>query len=352
MFSLDKRNIRVAVSPFCNLNCIYCDGQKNRQPDKPGAMEDFRRKPLNQGVITTNEFIEIIRALHLSGFNGIALTGGEPFLNPEWDIIVDKSKEIGMSRVGVTTNGILLNAYLKKNERLPKGLTLLTLSLDTIDPYRFKAITGQDKLGEIIKGIKVAKKDNPKLIIRANKVVLRSDMKFLLDYIKFCEKTGVFDEINLLNLVLKEHRSKNFFEKEFISALGILDFFSKNTKYKFSIDKKYEYNTELPSGLKIILKDTNLTLRNNRCANCPIYCQEGFYTARVATDGNITACPDYRSELPSIDGVAELKREELFNEVNRLVKTFETVKLKKTLNDFFIKNGIKFQKKPKALLFY
>lgn len=344
MFSLDKRNIRVAVSPFCNLNCIYCDGQKSRRPGKPGAMEDFRRKPLDQGVITTNEFIEIIRALYLSGFNGMTLTGGEPFLNPEWDIIVNKSKEMGMSRVGVTTNGVLLNSYLKKNKHFPKGLTLLTLSLDTIDDGRFKAITGQDKLNEIIKGIKTAKKDNPKLIIRANKVVLRSDMKYLLDYIKFCGKTHVFDEVNLLNLVLKERQSKNFFEKEFISALNILDFFSKNTKYKFSIDEKYEYNAELPNGLKIILKDTNLTLRSDQCIGCPIYCQEGFYTVRVATDGNITACSDHKSELPSIDGIAELKKGELSNKVNKLVQKFKTVVLKETLKDFFIRNNIKFKK--------
>jgi len=344
MFSLDKRNIRVAVSPFCNLNCIYCDGQKSRRPGKPGAMEDFRRKPLDQGVITTNEFIEIIRALYLSGFNGMTLTGGEPFLNPEWDMIVNKSKEMGMSRVGVTTNGVLLNSYLKKNKHLPKGLTLLTLSLDTIDACSFKAITGQDKLNEIIKGIKAAKKDNPKLIIRANKVVLRNDMKYLLDYIKFCEKTHVFDEVNLLNLVLKEHQSKSFFEKEFISALDILDFFSKNTKYKFSIDERYEYGAELPSGLKIILKDTNLTLRSDQCIDCPIYCQEGFYTVRIATDGNITACPDHKSELSSIDGIAELKKGELSNKVNKLVKKFKTVVLKETLKDFFIKNNIKFKK--------
>jgi cyclic pyranopterin phosphate synthase len=342
MFSLNKRNIRVAISPFCNLNCIYCDGQKSRKPDKIGAMEDFRRKPLKHGVISTNEFIEIIKALHLSGFNGMTLTGGEPLLNPEWDIIVSKSKEIGMSRIGVTTNGVLLNTYLQKNNHLPKGLTLLTVSLDTIDPDRFKTIKGKDKLKEIIKGIKAAKRDNPKLTIRANKVLLRSDMKFLLYYIKFCEKTSVFDEINLLNLILKlkDQQSKKFFEEEFISASETLDFFSKHTRYKFSIDSKYEFNTKLLSGLKIILKDTNLTLRNNQCINCPIYCQEGFYTVRVATDGTITTCPDYRAELPFINGPLELENGVLLKKINKLVQMFTKVKQKNSLNEFFRRNNI------------
>jgi len=344
MFSLKKRNIRVAISPFCNLNCIYCDGQKSRKPGKSGAMEDFRRKPLSQGIISTGIFIEIIKALHLSGFNGMTLTGGEPFLNPDWVMIVSESKKIGMSKIGITTNGILLSTYLQKNKHLPEGLTLLTISLDTFDPNRFKAITGSDKLEEVMEGLKAAKKDNPKLTIRANKVLLRSDMKSLLDYIRFCEKTGVVDEINLLNLILKDQQSKKFFEKEFISASEALDFFSKHTEYKFSIDDKYEFNAKLPSGLRIVLKDTNLTLRSNECINCPIYCQEGLYTVRIATDGTITTCPDYRAELSFINGPLELKNRELLKKVSKLVQVFTMVKQKNTLREFFRRNNIKLKK--------
>jgi MoaA/NifB/PqqE/SkfB family radical SAM enzyme len=62
MFSLDKRNIRVAISPFCNLNCAYCDGPKGRKKGKPGAMEDFRKKPLKYGIIKIDEFLKIIKS--------------------------------------------------------------------------------------------------------------------------------------------------------------------------------------------------------------------------------------------------------------------------------------------------
>src|SRR4030042_5596889 len=113
MFCLDKRNIRVAISPFCNLDCVYCDGSKARRPNRPGAMEDFRREPLDQGVINTPTFVKIIEALHQAEFSGMALTGGEPFLNPEWNVIVNECQKMGMSRIGVTTNGMLLGAYLE-----------------------------------------------------------------------------------------------------------------------------------------------------------------------------------------------------------------------------------------------
>src|SRR3990167_2639285 len=345
MFNLSRRNIRVAVSPFCNFHCIYCDdGQRSRKPGRPGAMEDFRREPLNRGVINTITFIEIIKALRLSGFEGMTLTGGEPFLNPEWDVIVNESRKKGMSRIGITTNGMLLNTYIQKNKHPPEGLTLLTISLDTVDPDRFAKITGIDRLEDIIKGLKAAKKDNPKLTIRANKVVLRSDMESLLEYMEFCEQIGAIDEINLLNLILKEKGDKFFFEKEFISASEILDFFSEHTKYRFSIDKKYEFIAKLPGGLKIIVKETNLTLRSSQCDNCPIYCQEGFYTIRVATDGTINTCLDYKAELPFVDGPAEIERGNLQIAVNKLVDDFKSVELEKTLTKFFRKYDIKSRK--------
>ncbi len=340
-FLIKKRNIRVAISSSCNFNCVYCDGTKGRSLCKPGAMEDFRKKPLEKGFITTDEIIEIIKSLSLAGFDGMSLTGGEPFLNPDLNKIIRKSKEVGISRVGVTTNGSLLDEYIKKNGNFSDDLSLLTLSLDTIESDRFKQITGYDKLNQIIESVKKIKKNNPKLKIRANKVVMQSDMKSLIDYLDFCEKTGAIDEVKLLNLLLKEDDSKIFFEKEFISTPDILSFFSNHSKYKFLIDEKYEYVAKLSNGFKIILMDTNLTLRSQQCENCSIYCQEGFFTVRVGTDGNITTCPDYQSKLPSIDGIAALKKGILSKEINSLVKNFESLRLEKTLNKFFQKKKVK-----------
>lgn len=336
-FCLEKRNIRVAISPVCNFNCAYCDGSHGRKIDRPGAMEDFRKTPLERGVISTKETIAIIKSFYLSGFRGVAFTGGEPLLNPDWDKIVDKTREIGMTRVGVTTNGSLLGAYLAKNKCLPRGLTLLTLSFDTHDSLRFRKITGHGNLNQIIKGIKKAKKNNPNLLIRANKVVIRSEMDDLLAYFNFCEKLNIFNEINLLNLILKDDRGKDFFRQEFISASEILDFLHKKTKYKFYLDDKYEYRTKFLNGLEIILKDTNLTLRNELCKDCSIYCQEGFFTIRVATDGSISVCPDYQAQLPFLDGIKKLRSEQLTVEIKKIVKMLQKVKLQKTLGKFLDK---------------
>jgi len=345
VLNLSNRNVRIAVSPICNFHCIYCDEHKVRKTNKPGAMEDFRRSPLVQGVIDTDEYIKIIRALHLAGFEGLTLTGGEPFLNPKWSIIVNKAKKIGMKRIGVTTNGMLLSKYLEDNGHLPKSLTLLTLSLDTTDPKRFRHITRNGDLNTVLEGIWKAKKDNPSLTIRVNKVLMRSDKKNLLGYIDFCDKSGIINEINFLNLILKESKNRKFFKKEYISTQEILKLLSKQITHPFKMDNKYEFRTELASGLKIILKDTNLTMRNKQCSSCPIYCQEGLYTVWVATDGTINLCPDYTAQLPyAIDGLKELKKGNLHFEVKKMVKIFDEVRLEKTLNKFFRVNKINFKK--------
>lgn len=343
-FRLNRRKARIAISPFCNLNCIYCDGPKSRKYNRPGAMEDFRSKPLNQGTINTDTFVKIIKALHEAGFSGITLTGGEPLLNPEWDKIVKKSKAMGMSQICLTTNGTLLNSFLQKNKRLPEELTLLTISLDTFDAEEFESITGGAKLKQIINGLKMVKKNNPELKIRANKVVMKFNLKSLLEYVKLCEKSKIIDEINLLNLILKDPKDsheKKFFEKEFVSPSEIIKLLSEKGGYNFSMDSKYEFIANTPKGLPIIVKDTNLTLRNIYCNKCPIYCQEGFYTIRVASDGTIRTCIDYKNELPFIDGPKELERGLLVEKLKKIIQMFETVKLQKTLKKFFKRHKIR-----------
>jgi len=342
---LENINLRVAISSRCNLNCIYCEGVAGYKPDKPGAMEDFRRKPKKYGNISTRILLDIVKLFRNEGFTGISLTGGEPLLNENWDKIVKGVSDMGMSRVEVTTNGIFLEDYLQKKGKLPQGLTLVKISLDTIDPVRFKEIT---KGGDISRIIGVVKKINPYVKTRANKVLLRSDLDNLADYFDFCYKIG-FQEVSLLDLTIYTNRSnsqeKDFFEKEYVSFLEVRKYLCENLGVDFNDTHRYGHAFILPNGLKIIMKDSHLAVRNDKCLNCPIYCQEGIYTVRIGTDGNITTCPDYKAELPSINGPTELRKGTLSKKIKELVSVFNSAKKIKPFREYLRRHGLILNKK-------
>lgn len=351
MLRLEERTVRVAISESCNLHCVYCDGPNERSKDKPGAMEDFRRRPLTHPRLDAAMVLEIIGALRNAGFGGVTLTGGEPLLSREWGAIVDGAKAVGMRRVGVTTNGILLSSYLRKTGALPSGLTLLTISLDTVVPERYRALTGGGDLAEVMRGLSAARRIRPDLAIRANKILMRSDMSGLVYYVRTCETTGLVDEINLLNLILKGPMDAAFFEREFVFAREATEALSCLGGTPWRVDSKDEFESTLPSGLRIIVKDTDATFRTSQCIGCPIFCQEGLFTARVATDGAITACPDYNAALAYIDGVDEYRKGTLSARLAELAKTLSKASATSSLDDFFRLKGIRLSTKragPKA----
>ena len=329
--SILERTPRIAVTPYCNLNCIYCDGA-TRSDTKPGAMEDFRRTSLDKGVIEKTILMDIIKNLYWVGFRGITLTGGEPLIRPDWDTIINQSRELGMERAEVTTNGTLIASYLDKKGELPAGLTLLKVSFDSASPGRFKEITGGD-IEEVIDGVRFASQH---VITRANKVILRSDMSNLMEYLESCQEIG-FSEVNLLDLMFYPNRDsqavREFYEREYVPFEELAKFLQQQEDIEFK-PHKYGHETVFSSSLKILVKDSNITIRDGQCRDCRLFCQEGKFTIRIATDGNITQCPDYRAELPSIDGVEELSQGTLFGRLDNLVSSFLVADEMETLQRF------------------
>ncbi len=340
---LTSRNARIAISPWCNFLCTYCDGPKwVRKTYRPGAMEDYRSKPLSAGVISTEIYLRIIAILQSIGFWWVALTWGEPLLNKNWMKIIDGAREAWIERASLTTNGMLLEQDVNRRG-LPDGLTLINLSLDTNNPEEFREISWWKwDLTTVIRWLKSAKKVKKDLPIRANKVWLRSIAHKLTEYIHFCEASWVIDSVNLLSLIRKSERDSAFFRAEFISAQEIMGIISDELWCEFILDDKYEFQALTKNGLQIVVKDTNLTMRTPECENCSMYCQEWFYTMRVATDGTIMACPDYTarsSPLWFIDGEKSLVDGTLFEKIRQMTSILLGAKPEKTIVKFRSKYG-------------
>ncbi len=150
--------LRLSLTEACNFRCGYC------LPD--GYQADGRPRFLD-----VDEIARLVRAFAALGMHKIRLTGGEPSLRRDLDqVIAAVARVPGIRKVAITTNGTLLS------RRLPgwhaAGLTALNVSMDSLHRERFQAITGHDRLPEILQGLDVAQALGIKPV-KLNAVLLR-----------------------------------------------------------------------------------------------------------------------------------------------------------------------------------
>ena len=336
---LHEISAKVAFSSTCNLRCVYCRGSGS-DTTLPASMENFRQRPLETGSISTEVLLSVLQHLHDEGLRQIRPTGGEPLLRRDWDVVVNEAARMGYSDVDITTNGILLENYLDHHGSLPEGLSMVKISLDTHDPKKFKEITGGGDLQRVVEGIKAI---NGKVYTRANRVLLRSEMneRELVEFITFCQKIGL-NGVQYLDLVHYSNMpSANaaFFENEFVAFPEFKNLAENVLGVEFAVMAKPDtgvvfHQAVLPNGFKITFKDSTTTKRDETCQSCPVYCQEGRCLVRIATDGNLTLCPDYQGELPSFNVVDSIHDGTLHDEMGKIADIFLSAKQVPTFKEF------------------
>lgn len=329
---------KVALSPYCNLKCTYCGGA-DRRYGYPAAMEDFRKAPLKTGIISTVTLLNSLKKLHNTGLREILFTGGEPMLRHDWDHIVSETSRMGYGSVDITTNGLLLEPYLKIHHELPSGLAMVKVSLDTYDPDRFREITGGGILEKVIEGVRAA---SDQIYVRANKVVLRSDQKEeeLVTFIGFCKSLGI-PEIQYLDLVHhpnKPNSDKDYFEREYVAFPEFRDLIKRVFGIDFQLrDGTYGaffHQAILPDGFRITFKDSRFSMRDAQCQACPLYWQEGRCLIRIGTDGNLTLCTDFRGELSSFNLIEEAARGTLSDRIDTVAEVYASATQMRTIENF------------------
>ncbi len=195
------RDLRVSLTDRCNFRCFYC--LPNGEP--PLARKD---------TILTFEEIEKICEIFVSlGIEKIRLTGGEPMLRRDIEVLIEKiarlKVESGEWRVesprvknrkskienrklldlALTTNGFSIPEKAATLKKL--GLDRLTISLDSLKADKFKEITGKDELGNVLKSIEAAQNAglNP---VKINSVIVRGiNDDEIVDFAKFAREKDV-----------------------------------------------------------------------------------------------------------------------------------------------------------------
>jgi cyclic pyranopterin phosphate synthase len=141
-FGRELHYLRLSVTARCNFRCVYC------LPD--GCPAGGEAPPLSG-----DEIGRLVRGFAALGFWKVRLTGGEPTLRPDLcDVVREVAATPGIRRVGLTTNGFRLAAIAA--ELADAGLASLNVSVDSLDPQRFREITGSTRLDDVIAGIDAA----------------------------------------------------------------------------------------------------------------------------------------------------------------------------------------------------
>ncbi|MBI4424482.1 MAG: GTP 3',8-cyclase MoaA [Elusimicrobia bacterium] len=131
--------LRLSVDEACNFRCVYClpNGYERREQEPPLSVEEIRR---------------LAGAFAAMGFWKVRLTGGEPTLRRDLVAIASAvASTPGVRRVTLSTNGFRL-AELAAPLR-EAGVRGVNVSVDSLDPERFRRITGHDRLPSVLAGI-------------------------------------------------------------------------------------------------------------------------------------------------------------------------------------------------------
>ncbi len=151
--------LRVSLTERCNMKCIYCQTGNAPNDTPPQDLSD-------------SELLELIGAFSILGVDKIRFTGGEPLLRRGIVDLVRNTRTIdNVTLVGLTTNGLLLDKLL--DPLVQAGLNRLNVSLDTLNPERFKRITGVDCFPRVLGSIKDAVDSGVFARVKINTVVMR-----------------------------------------------------------------------------------------------------------------------------------------------------------------------------------
>ena len=132
--------MRLSLTDRCDLACIYC---------RPNKQDGYLDEQLDLAAWET-----MVRGLIGAGVRRVRLTGGEPLLHRDILAVVRLLGTLGLDDVALTTNATRLDKLAVPLREA--GLRRVNVSLDTLDPARFKSMTRGGKLAGVLRGIDAA----------------------------------------------------------------------------------------------------------------------------------------------------------------------------------------------------
>lgn len=269
--------LRLSVTDKCNYRCIYC------------MPEDGVVRKEHEEMLSIEEMTAIVRAAHQLGINKIRLTGGEPLIRKGIVTLCRNIKSIDSDiELGITTNGSLLAPMAKDLKEA--GVDRLNISLDSLNPAVFKAITRRGDPQDVLDGIRAAQDagfDN----IKINTVLLKG--------------VNDHDYFELIALTRDNHIHVRFIE---LMPLGVAKHWDSSRFMTTASVEEYLRNADL---LKIDGVTRVYGLRGHKgtigliCPMSKSFCPS-CNKIRVTADGKLKPClhSDQEIDLRGLQGEA------------------------------------------------
>lgn len=261
--------LRVSLTDKCNLNCSYCNP----------IGEEFEKLRMSH-ILSYEELTRLIKIFVVNlGIKKVRLTGGEPLTRKNVEALFEMLHKIQLDNffeLGITTNATLLAEkinFLKKN-----GLTKINISLDSLNPEKFKQITAHDDFYKVMAAIYKAEElgFSP---VKINSVIMK----------------GVNDDeiLDLVDFVRDRNFNIRFIEYMPFTKNGWNDqkFISYNDIKKI-VETKYEF-IDIVSDKTNVAKEYRLagykgrvsfisSISNHFCDSCN--------RLRITSEGNLKLC--------------------------------------------------------------
>jgi len=159
-FGREITYLRVSVTDRCDFRCVYC------------MAEDMTFLP-KRDVLSLEELDRLCSAFVARGVRKLRLTGGEPLVRKNiMSLIASLGRHVAsgaLDELTLTTNGSQLTRYA--GELAGHGVRRINVSVDTLDPEKFRAITRWGELDKVLDGIRAAQSAG--LHVKINAVALR-----------------------------------------------------------------------------------------------------------------------------------------------------------------------------------
>jgi cyclic pyranopterin phosphate synthase len=193
------KKLRLNLLDACNMRCMYC-------------------MPKNQtfksisNLLTPAEMKKIVANLLKFGVNEVRLTGGEPLLHPQFQEIVKGLSGLDLKKLGLTTNGILLDKQLPFLKEY--GVNSINVSLDSLEAKSFAFITNNDVFDRVFASVLKAKELG--FNVKLNTVMLKNiNFEEIENFLDFSAKHDI--EVRFLEM-MKIGYARQHFDRHFVSA--------------------------------------------------------------------------------------------------------------------------------------